>query len=325
MKVSIAIATYNGERFILEQLKSLASQTWQPDEIIIQDDGSTDQTISIIRNFSKNLSFPVSIEVNPEQLGVTKNFERAMMRCSGDVVFLSDQDDIWKNEKIEQMMDIFIKNEDILIAISDALLFTDSILRAKISLLDNIRSRHSSDADFVHGCCTAIRKDFLDLVLPIPLLESNKIGYDEYLHLIGRWSNGRAVLDKPLQYYRRHESNASQSNVYNKSIKLLSKFSYYYQQFFKISSNKKFSTWLELQKNLSIIITNRLSKETKEKRLTRLNRRSLQRTAHTLKARSTLRNYPLLFRLLSIIKLISNGEYNRFSGLKSAISDLIAK
>ena len=95
MKASIALATYNGERYLQEQLNSFLHQTRLPDEIIACDDCSTDRTMDILESFAISALFAVYIYRNAINLGYTKNFERAISLCSGDVIFLSDQDDVW--------------------------------------------------------------------------------------------------------------------------------------------------------------------------------------------------------------------------------------
>src|SRR5262245_1278028 len=103
LSFSVALCTYNGARFLPEQLESIGSQSRQPDELIICDDGSTDNTVAIVKSFAREAPFPVRLEVNPTNLGSTKNFELAISRCGGDVIALSDQDDIWQADKLVQM------------------------------------------------------------------------------------------------------------------------------------------------------------------------------------------------------------------------------
>lgn len=101
--VSVAMATYNGEKFITAQLESLASQTRPPDELVVCDDASTDKTVDLVRAFAERANFQVRIEQNNPGLGTTANFERAVLLCTGDVIFLADQDDVWLPKKIETL------------------------------------------------------------------------------------------------------------------------------------------------------------------------------------------------------------------------------
>jgi len=92
--ISIALCTYNGEAYLSDQLASIVKQTQQPDELIACDDGSTDNTLQILDQFSGEAPFPVRVYLNQQRLGPTKNFEKAISLCSGDFIFLSDQDDV---------------------------------------------------------------------------------------------------------------------------------------------------------------------------------------------------------------------------------------
>ena len=98
-KMSIALCTYNGELFLQEQLDSYINQTLLPNELVINDDCSTDSTVAIINDFVKNA--PFLCKINEANLRLTKNFERAIVRSTGDYIFLSDQDDVWKKDKTQ--------------------------------------------------------------------------------------------------------------------------------------------------------------------------------------------------------------------------------
>jgi glycosyltransferase involved in cell wall biosynthesis len=98
--LSIAMCTYNGEAYIAEQLESFVKQTYLPSELVVCDDRSQDGTIPIVQDFARTAPFPVRIQVNQATLGVRKNFERAITLCTGDLIALSDQDDVWQREKL---------------------------------------------------------------------------------------------------------------------------------------------------------------------------------------------------------------------------------
>src|SRR5215467_4239016 len=107
-KLSVALCTYNGSRFLQEQLGSIGSQSRPPDELVICDDGSSDDTVDIIKRFALNAPFPVKLEVNASNLGSTKNFELAVSLCCGDVIALSDQDDVWDATKLAKIERVFL-------------------------------------------------------------------------------------------------------------------------------------------------------------------------------------------------------------------------
>jgi glycosyltransferase involved in cell wall biosynthesis len=116
--VSVAMATYRGERFILDQLNSIAAQTHLPDELVVTDDSPDSSTFDILRRFAETAPFPVRILKNETRLGYRGNFLKAMSLCRGDLIALCDQDDIWKREKIECVVRAF-SAEDVLLVIHD--------------------------------------------------------------------------------------------------------------------------------------------------------------------------------------------------------------
>ena len=107
MKISVAMCTYNGERFLEHQLNSIGSQELEPFELVICDDNSTDATAQIVDAFRQAVSFPVHFLRNPTNLGSTKNFEKAIQLCRGDLIALCDQDDYWLPEKLSTMSAVF--------------------------------------------------------------------------------------------------------------------------------------------------------------------------------------------------------------------------
>src|SRR5216683_3439034 len=94
------MCTYNGARFLLHQLESIAAQTRLPNELVVCDDRSADESLEIVRSFAKRAPFPVRLEINEKNLGSTKNFEKAIGLCQGEIIALADQDDVWKPRKL---------------------------------------------------------------------------------------------------------------------------------------------------------------------------------------------------------------------------------
>ena len=101
--ISIALASYNGARYVREQLDSFAAQRRLPDELVVCDDGSTDDTAEQVERFAEGAPFEVRLERNARTLTTTPNFEKAISLCRGDLIFLSDQDDVWLPEKLAEM------------------------------------------------------------------------------------------------------------------------------------------------------------------------------------------------------------------------------
>src|SRR5271157_5699616 len=107
LTVSVAMTTFNGARFLPAQLESIESQTRAPDELVIFDDCSTDTTRQILGNFRDRSRIPTRVGLNTENLGYIRNFEKAVSECAGELLFLSDQDDVWHRDKIRKMVSEF--------------------------------------------------------------------------------------------------------------------------------------------------------------------------------------------------------------------------
>ena len=125
LKISVAITTYNGEKYLLEQLESIKNQIRTPDEVVIIDDASTDDTTQMIKSFieENELDSWKFIE-NKENLGFIKNYRKALLETDGDVIFLCDQDDVWFEDKVESISSVMAQNPQIL-ALNTAFLIID--------------------------------------------------------------------------------------------------------------------------------------------------------------------------------------------------------
>jgi len=218
LKVSIAMATYNGEKYIHEQLISLLRQTRRADEVIICDDGSSDETVDIIRKFieENNLQTTWSVHVNDTNKGYTNNFLDCASMTTGDIIFFCDQDDIWHPEKINKMIYCFENNSDIN-AMSCRFSVIDSQGNSNNSLLNKLRMGNGKlekvrfykqiKNNMSGGLTLAIRREFLDYVKPI-ILENN-LPYDLPIGIIASAYNSYYILWEPLVYYRIHSENVS--------------------------------------------------------------------------------------------------------------------
>jgi len=118
-RVSVAMATYNGARFIAEQLESLSRQTLPPCELVIGDDGSTDDTLNIVEAFARTAPFPVRIHRNPQRMGHADNFLHTATLCSGDLIAFCDQDDVWLETKLARCCQAF-QDRDVVLAVHAA-------------------------------------------------------------------------------------------------------------------------------------------------------------------------------------------------------------
>ena len=135
MKISVVMATYNGEQYITEQLDTIRNQTKKIDELIICDDRSSDKTVSIVKDYicKYGLDDRWSICVNEENLGYANNFHKATMLATGDLIFFSDQDDLWREDKVEIMTDIMENHVDCQVLSSDYLPYFDGMEETEAS------------------------------------------------------------------------------------------------------------------------------------------------------------------------------------------------
>ncbi len=217
LSLSIALATYNGERFVGAQLDSIARQTRLPDELVIFDDASTDTTVSIVRDFAQHAPFPVRLQVNPERLGSTLNFEAAIHACGGEIIFLCDQDDIWYPDKIACIEEQFVRNPETGAVFTDADVVDQDLNPLRLRLWKEIRfssqeqaliaARDATTALLKHpvatGATMAFRSAYRDLVLPIP----NVWVHDAWISLLIGAVSHLTALPTPLIAYRQHSAN----------------------------------------------------------------------------------------------------------------------
>ena len=212
MKISIAMATYNGAKYLQEQLDSFVKQIRQPDELVITDDGSTDETFSIIQSFAETVPFEVRVHRNRENLGLVQNFGRAIEHCYGDIIFLSDQDDVWANEKLKTVEEVFIEDPNVTSVINDEEICNEYLQSTGFTKLAQKRSARIPDKYFIDGCCSAFRASLRRVILPIPAPVRT---HDEWIHLVARQFGKKRIITRPLQWHRRHKNNVSQGIAYN--------------------------------------------------------------------------------------------------------------
>ncbi len=221
-KVSIAMAVYNGERFIREQLESFLRQTRLPDELVVSDNASTDSTVEIVRDFANRAAFPVRLFVNDRNLGMSKNFERAIAECTGDIIFLSDCDDVWYPEKIALMEQTLVGSPRTALAICDADVVEERLEPAGIRLWRALgfrcgkrtREKLAQGGRFnralpAFGCCVAFWARYRPLLLPLP----DDYGHDTFIALIIMSSGvgGIALVPMALMAYRRHAKQTTRA------------------------------------------------------------------------------------------------------------------
>lgn len=214
MAISIAMCTYNGERFIGEQLESIARQSRLPDELIICDDNSSDMTLHIIDAFNASVPFPVRLFRNEENIGSTKNFEQAIRLCSGDIIVLSDQDDAWHRDKLELIERLFLDSPLTGAVFSNGAVVSDDLSSLGYTLWDTFRFKDKQKScfrkgkalevllnhDVITGATLAFRSALRDIVVPIP----SEWVHDAWIALLIAIYSRIDFIDMNLIDYRRH-------------------------------------------------------------------------------------------------------------------------
>ncbi len=226
-KVSVAMCTYNGQRFLDQQLQSFLDQTVQPDELVVCDDVSSDDSIAMVEAFAARAPFAVKLFRNAQNLGYIRNFEQAIAQCTGDLVLLCDQDDVWDRRKIEILREVFVAEPEVGLVLHDFVRVTAEGAPYDLSEdrygAHQLLGREMPDEVRVHGirafmqpsprawcgCMMAFRRKWTDVLLPI---YPGK-GHDDWiLKLLGPLTEVRFV-GEPLIQYRIHSTNANNHEV----------------------------------------------------------------------------------------------------------------
>lgn len=227
--ISVCIATYNGEKYIKEQLDSILLQLKSGDEVVISDDNSSDSTLDILQDFNDNR---IKIFKNKGK-GLIQNFENAIMNSSGDYIFLSDQDDIWERNKIEVCMEDFENGYDLIL--SDCSIFDSE---SKVIIYDSFFEFNNSKMGVVNnivrnsyiGCCMAFNSKVKSKVLPFA---KNIPMHDSWIGIISELYFKVNFNKSKLIRYRKHSNNASHTGTGVSEYSLMKKTSF---RFFLIYS-----------------------------------------------------------------------------------------
>lgn len=219
--VAVLIATYNGEKFLKQQLDSILAQTYKNFKIYISDDKSSDSTINILSAYQKNYPDKVFYSVNEQNIGFVKNFENLLLNCSEEYIALSDQDDIWLDNKLEIQMQEMLKLESLnensaYLVHSDLFMIdeNDNLIRNSYFEYRSYKLKSKKDLGHILGPCgimgntIVMNKKLRDLVVPFP----NKLDLHDYWIAINCELFGvRKTLSTQLVKYRIHSDNSSNS------------------------------------------------------------------------------------------------------------------
>ena len=212
IRVSVAMATYNGEKYIKEQINSILKNLKQDDELVISDDGSKDDTIRIIQEYQKE-DRRVKLFEGPKK-GVKQNFANAIEKSNGEYIFLADQDDVWNDNKVKKVLKVF-EEKDVTLVIHNCEIVNENLEKTDKTFFEFRNSGKGIIKNIWKntyiGCCIAFRASMKDKILPIP----NDIEmHDQWIGIINEKYGKSYFLDECLIKYRRHGDNVSKMKHY---------------------------------------------------------------------------------------------------------------
>lgn len=318
MKISIVLATYNGEDFLHEQLQSYAAQARLPDELVVCDDGSTDRTLEMVEAFAAVAPFEVRLFRSAGRLGLTRNFERALSLARGDLLFISDQDDVWLPAKIAEVAASFAAHPDMDVVINDAYYGDRTLESSGETVLRRVLAVGAPKSSHIAGACTAMTSAFRDFLVPFPA--DNVPQYDVYIH---RWANvlrNKYLLERPLQTWRIHGANASRRNEMSRPS--LSGPLSRYREFKEAPSEQAYTKVVREFEAMQLVLDQRLHLLPRGAASAARCRREFGNIieAHILRARLARVNQRRKFGL--IWALLVRGHYRQFKGAYSLAKDL---
>lgn len=215
-RISIAMCTCDGERYLSEQLDSLLEQTFPPCELVVCDDVSQDESFAILESFANRAPFPVRLYRNPQRLGIGANFEQAIRLCTGDIIALCDQDDVWLPNKLATFAELFSMGMDWVCCdaeVSDSDLHSLGYTLWQRVSFDRRERKTAREGRFfevlikhfvVAGATLAFKAQDRDRLLPIP----HGWHYDAWLAAVLAATGKVGLVEMPLQRYRQHGNNA---------------------------------------------------------------------------------------------------------------------
>ena len=304
-KISVALTTYNGSKYIVEQLKSICKQTFLPDEIVICDDCSNDNTIEIIKQFSLQSPIKIKIHQNSINIGPRKNFEKCIQMCKGDILFFCDQDDVWLKNKVERMVNEF-DNKNVVFVFSDGYV-TDSELNVIRDSEWSINWAAFSTQEYFNFCQTrnfplghlqAIRRDVLEKMIPFL---SDPDGW--IAQCAPAFGEVVAIPDK-LVYDRRHSGTVSTAFIEKRKFSLLK----IIKEMWKTSYQEYF-LWPKAEK----ITYNQIYEYTK-KNGNKVNPVKLQEHLYYLSTLNNIENMSLFEQKKALESLYQKGIYAQYRG-----------
>jgi glycosyltransferase involved in cell wall biosynthesis len=323
MKISIAMATYNGAEYIEEQLQSFIVQSRLPDELVVCDDGSSDTTIEILDRFKASAPFVVRIFQNQDNLGHERNFGKAIDLCEGDLIFLSDQDDIWFPNKLAAVHDVFELEASAILVVNDAEITNATMQRTGRTVFGQTRAAGvigDNGKSLTLGCATAFRSILRSLISPVPALN---YGHDSWIHDFTHMIGGRYVLEKSLQFYRRHGGNAS-NWVFDGSARasMQDVIAPSAGKDLRPAYEKRYSTLIAMSERMALLGAAGYARLATQRSFSDVTS-DLERAGFAMRRRQLIFERRWIGRKFVAVNMLLRGEYQYFLGWKSFVKDLL--
>lgn len=313
MKISVALCSYNGEKYIEQQLNSILNQSVSIDEIIVCDDGSTDNTVDIVKRVLSEASVSYRIEINEQSLGVAKNFLKALKLTTGQYVFTCDQDDVWNIDKVKTFLceaertkkDLYFSNGNLIDSDGNAL---GNTLWEAYGIYYNVIIRSSLIHTLVKktlatGAAMMVSRELIDMINSIP---ENWL-HDEWFAIVAALKNSMQPINSLTFDYRQHGKNVVGAK--------------------KRTFLEKMNVWLSNYKNLNQIRGNNYARSCAVSSVAQ-NTEYAEITTRSRQFWETLVNLPNLSRIKGffvVLKMFLRGEYSVFyTGIRGFIRDIIS-
>jgi glycosyltransferase involved in cell wall biosynthesis len=342
MRVSVALGTYNGAQWMDDLLGSLAGQTRLPDEVVICDDASQDETFELICKFALEAPFDVVIHQNEENLGVNGNYEKVISLCSGDIIIRSDQDDVWLPHKLARYADAFERDPGVGLVISNSSV-VDSRLQPKGFTLWEKQKLSATEAARINdytlpnleyrvmgvgwGHNLAFRAHFVPFIVPVPSHWTYGWKADWWTAMLLAIISRPRLLDETLLLYRQHGRNITGAGVPKTKTQQI------WDRFRRLSRSKHrnrsgsirntYDKHLQLRERLETVQQEAphlaTAPRSLESSISELDERLAHLQARSLICSSKVRNSPL------VVQELVKGRYHRFSnGLVTLGLDLFS-
>jgi glycosyltransferase involved in cell wall biosynthesis len=322
LTASVVLCTYNGERYLQQQLDSLLAQSRLPEQIVAVDDGSTDRTWEILEAFAKQArgrGITVDAQRNPNNLGYVRNFETALQRAGTDMIFVCDQDDIWDPEKLAIMHERFMADPDLLLLHSDARLVDASLRDLGCSLFDalelgpdELRREHEGCGfdvllrrSIVTGATLAFRRNLLAVAVPF----GDGWIHDEWLAIMASAIGKIDVVERKLIDYRQH--NANQLGMRRRTLDVKVREIALSRAQLLRNDARRMESLLERLLLLPVAVAKHIPARVQDK------------LEHT-RVRMHITDIARIKRISPILKEAASGRYRRYgAGIRSVLRDLL--